>query len=104
MPKQAVPHSKTSKKLSLQQVIESVKKNLQMLTGFPMSSVISISEGEPKNHWQVEVELIEKTGIPDRIDIMGHYAVTLNATGEVIRYERRGLRRRGDTYEPVSEE
>jgi hypothetical protein len=83
------------KVLKIKEITESVKKELKDLTGFDPSSVISIKkDGET---WKVVVELLEKTGIPDRMDILGIYEASVDMQGALIEYGRKGLRKRGDT-------
>jgi hypothetical protein len=84
-----------SKKKSIKDIVEMAKAELKDLTSFEASSVISIKQdGEG---WKVLVELLEKTGIPDRMDILGIYEARLDAEGDMLGYDRRGLRKRGDT-------
>jgi hypothetical protein len=89
------PIKKSTKKVSIKDITEKAKAELKDLTSFEPSSVVSIKkEGE---EWKVVVELLEKTGIPDRMDILGIYEALMDVTGDLISYERKGLRKRGDT-------
>jgi hypothetical protein len=92
MAEQKTTHTGT---LTLKKITECAKTELQELTGFPPVSVVRIKkEGDV---WNVVVELLEKEGIPDRMDILGIYSVSLDARGDLVEYERKGLRKRGDT-------
>jgi hypothetical protein len=95
-PNKPIPgHSEMPKKITLKNITETAKHELKELTGFNASSVVSI--GKKGEVWHVVVELLEKEGIPDRMDILGIYEVVIDATGNVTEYERNGLRKRGDT-------
>jgi hypothetical protein len=80
---------------SIKDITEKAKAELKSLTGFAPSSVVSVKQdGET---WKVVVELLERAGIPDRMDILGIYEARMDAEGSLVSYERRGLRKRGDT-------
>jgi hypothetical protein len=81
--------------MKIKDITEKAKSELKDLTGFDASSVISVKQdGEV---WKVMVELLEKVGIPDRMDILGIYEARIDTAGNLTGYERKGLRKRGDT-------
>jgi hypothetical protein len=93
----------TSKGMTIKEASEKAQSELKALTGFAVSSVVSVKhDGET---WRVTVELLEKEGIPDRMDILGIYETNIDSSGNLTGYERKGLRKRGDTagqeYEEV---
>jgi len=57
--------------------------------------VISISKRE--DGWTVCIEVLERKGIPDTVDILGLYEISMNFEGELLGMERKNLRKRGDT-------
>jgi hypothetical protein len=59
-----------------------------------VSVITSVAPDE--GGWRVTAELVERRGIPDTNDLIGVYELRLDAAGEVLRYERTRLRRRGD--------
>jgi hypothetical protein len=110
-------------KAPIKEITEKAKAELKSLTGFPASSVISVKQNsapaaEPgsaavelsstaadgEETWKVVVELLERTGIPDRMDILGIYEAKMDAQGNLVSYERKGLRKRGDTAGQEAEE
>lgn len=83
------------KQSKIKEILENAKFQLKELTGFDAVSVTSIKkEGEG---WVIAVEMLEKKGIPDRMDILGLYEVKMDSGGDLLSYERKGLRKRGDT-------
>jgi hypothetical protein len=93
---------KQIRKISFKDITESAKSELKELTGFDASSVVSVKkEGE---EWKIIVELLERAGIPDRMDILGIYEVKMDIGGNLLAYERKGLRKRGDTAGQETEE
>jgi len=94
--------TKQKKKISIKDISEKAKSELKELTGFESVSVTSIKkDGE---EWVIAVEMLEKKGIPDRMDILGLYEVKMDNTGDLLSYDRKGLRKRGDTGEEIQEE
>lgn len=77
------------------EVSEKAKRELTALTGFKSPAAIGVSR-EGKD-WLVTVEMVEKLSIPAGFDVLGIYAVRINATGELLGYEREGMRKRMET-------
>jgi hypothetical protein len=50
-----------------------------------------------ENGWTVCIEELERKGIPDTMDILGLYEISLNDEGDLLSAERKNLRKRGDT-------
>ncbi|WP_227380739.1 gas vesicle protein GvpO, halophile-type [Haladaptatus halobius] len=67
------------------------------LVGHPLDGIIEITEKE--DGWEVVVEIVERSSIPDTQDILGQYAVALNESGEVTGYRLGERYRRGDDRE-----
>jgi len=77
------------------EILEKTKKELADLTGFKSPSVVGFKkEGD---ELIVTVEVVEKTSIPDGMDIIGTYEVKIDDNGKIIGYERTDLRKRMDT-------
>jgi len=77
------------------EVTELARKELAKLTKLEPSGVKRASkDGEG---WHATVEMIEKKSIPDGMDILALYAVTLDEEGNVLKFERGKLRKRIDT-------
>ncbi len=57
--------------------------------------VTSLSKKE--DGWTVCIEELERKGIPDTMDILGLYEISLNNEGDLLSVERKKLRKRGDT-------
>jgi hypothetical protein len=90
------------KQTTIKNITEQAKLQLKDLTGFDTSSIVSIKKDIASTPggsvtWIISVELLERRGIPDRMDILGIYEVKMDGGGNLISYERKGLRKRGDT-------
>jgi len=79
--------------LSMPQVMESATQALAMLK-LRVSSITSV--GKDDEGWKVWAELVERKGVPDTNDLLGMYELRLDHAGNVLRYERTRMRRRGD--------
>ena len=73
------------------------QKEVVGLTKLEPSGVKGVSRDE--EGWHVTVEMIEKKSIPDGMDLLALYDVTLDDDGNVIKFERGQLRKRMDTGE-----
>ena len=73
-----------------------VQKVIGTLTELEFDGVRGLSKDDGK--WLVIVELIERKSIPDAQDLMGGYEITIDEEeGNVLGFERKTLRKRGDT-------
>jgi Gas vesicle synthesis protein GvpO/Gas vesicle protein G len=79
--------------LTVFQVLDSATRAIAMLK-LRVSAVTSVSRDE--DGWKVTAELIERKGVPDTNDLLGIYDLRLDQAGNVQRYERTRMRRRGD--------
>lgn len=59
-----------------------------------VTSISKIDDG-----WIVSIEVLERKAIPDTMDILGLYEITMNNEGGLLSLERKKLRKRGDTEE-----
>jgi hypothetical protein len=82
-----------SSPLTMAQVVESTTRALALLN-LKLSVVTSAAPED--GGWRVTAELIERRGVPDTNDLIGVYEFHLDRSGNVVRYERTRLRRRGD--------
>ena len=86
---------------SVQQIIEKAREELSKVTGLELSTTIGAAKEE--KGWKVTIEMVEKHSLPDQMDILATYEVILDNNGNVIEFNRTGLRKRVDT-EPVGVE
>lgn len=81
----------------IKDIIEKVKKELIDLTGFSSPSAVGVKGKD--NSWVLTIQVIEKTSIPESMDLLGVYEVETDREGNILGYERVELRRRADTKE-----
>lgn len=81
--------------MAIKDITTKAKKELAELTGFKSPSAVGVTKEGDK--YTVTVEVVEKTSIPDGMDVLGTYEVETNEKGDLLRYKRTGLRKRADT-------
>ena len=75
-------------------LIEKARKELAKLTGLELSSTVGTVKDD--KGWHVTVELIEKHSTPDQMDILATYEALMDDNGNLLGFERKGMRRRMD--------
>ncbi len=83
------------------EIIEAAKKTLADLTGFKSPRGIGVQKAD--EGWMVRVEITEKPSIPEAMDVLGIYDILMSEQGEVVSYERKGLKKRGDVEAKIEE-
>lgn len=78
-------------------MIKKAQEDFARVTKIPVDGVIGLSKTE--EGWVVLLEALERRAIPDTMDILGLYEVRLDSEGNFLGFERKKLRKRGDTKE-----
>jgi uncharacterized NAD-dependent epimerase/dehydratase family protein len=81
-------------KEGLEKAVQAGVRDLERITHLQASSVAAVEPAE--SGWHLQVELLEKQSIPRGMDILGLYHAWIDEKGNLLRFERRGTRRRGD--------
>jgi len=79
------------------EAIKKVEENFARLSKMPLAGVVGLSKTE--EGWVVLLEALERRAIPDTMDILGLYEVRLDNDGNLLGFERKRLRKRGETKE-----
>lgn len=77
-------------------IIIKARNEISVITGLKLSSTIKTAKDE--KGWHVFVELIEKHSIPDGMDILATYEVIVDEEGNILEFNRKGMRKRMDTF------
>lgn len=83
-------------------LVEQAREKLSKLTGLKSSSTIGVAKGE--KGWRISIEMVEKESIPDQMDILALYEVLLDEDGNLLGFERKGMRKRVDTTISTTED
>lgn len=82
---------------AIREITEKAKKELVALSGFTSPSAVGFKKkGEG---WLVTIQITEKKSIPEGMDVLGVYEVEADQKGNILGYERKEIRRRGDVAE-----
>ncbi len=81
--------------MNADEIVQKAQEQFNKLSILPISSVtgLSTTDGE----WVVSLEAVERKAIPETMDIIGLYEIHLDSDGNLIRFDRKKLRKRGET-------
>ena len=83
--------------MTAQELIKKAGEQFTQLSRIPVDGVIGLEKTD--DGWTVTLEGLERRSIPDTMDVLGLYTVRLDPDGNVTSFERKKLRKRGDTDE-----
>jgi len=86
---------------TIPELIEKAREELCSVTGLELSTTLGAVKEE--RGWKITVEMIEKHSVPDQMDILATYAAILDNDGNLVEFNRKGMRKRIDT-EQLEEE
>jgi len=79
------------------EIIKKVQDDFTRLSNIPVNGIIGLSRTE--EGWVVSLEALERRAIPDTMDVLGLYEVRLDSEGNLLGFDRKKLRKRGETKE-----
>ena len=80
--------------MEIKDIVEIAKGKLAELTEFSSPNAIGIDrEGDT---WHITVEIIEKPSEAVNLELLGIYDVRIDASGNLLGYEKIRMRKRGD--------
>lgn len=83
--------------MSIPELVEKAREELVKVTGLELSTTLGAVKGE--NGWKISVEMVEKHSVPDQMDILATYDAIVDDDGNLVNFNRKGLRKRIDTQE-----
>ena len=83
--------------MNANQVVEKARKELAGLGKKPTEGITGLSK--TKEGWAIQMESLERKGIPDTMDILGLYELRMDEEGHLLGMDRKKLRKRGETNE-----
>lgn len=79
------------------EIVKRAQQEFSKMSKTPLEGAIGLSKAE--EGWVVLLEAVERKAIPDSMDVLGIYEVRLDNEGSLLGFERKRLRKRGDTQE-----
>ncbi len=83
--------------MNADEIIKKVQDDFTRLSNIPVNGIIGLSKTE--DGWVVSLEALERRAIPDTMDVLGLYEVRLDDDGNLRSFERKKMRKRGETKE-----
>ncbi len=80
--------------MEIKDITKIAKEKLVELTGFSSPNIIGINKEE--DMWHITVEVTEMPSEAINLEILGIYDVRVDASGNLLGFERMGMRKRGD--------
>ena len=81
--------------MNADEIIKKAQEDFARLSKIPVDGVIGLSKTE--EGWVVSLEALERRAIPDTMDVLGLYEVRLDNEGNLLSFDRKKLRKRGET-------
>lgn len=78
-------------------IIRKAQEDFARLSKIPVDGVTGLAKAE--EGWVVSLEGLERRAIPDTMDVLGMYEVRLDNEGNLLGFDRKKLRKRGETEE-----
>jgi hypothetical protein len=82
----------------LEELLVKGRQSFGELLGYRPGAKVSANPKEDGT-WLVNIECLEREGIPNTMDIIGLYEVVLDHQGQILGYTRTKMRKRGDCSE-----
>ncbi|MBI4302639.1 MAG: gas vesicle protein [Chloroflexi bacterium] len=79
------------------ELAERAKSQLADVTGLRPITVTGVFKDE--QGWHIALDMLEMSRIPPATDVLGDYEALLDETGNMLRFERRRSRLRGEPME-----
>jgi len=91
--------TKRGKKMTtgITNLAERAKRQLAEVTGF--SPVAAVGGFKDEEGWHISVDMLEMARLPEATDIIGTYEVLLDQGGNMVKFEKKRARLRGEPYE-----
>jgi hypothetical protein len=83
--------------MNADQVIKKAEENYSRVSKTQVDGVTGLFKTE--EGWVILLEAIERRAIPDTMDVLGLYEVRVDSEGNLLGFERKKLRKRGETEE-----
>ncbi|MBI4267253.1 MAG: gas vesicle protein [Chloroflexi bacterium] len=81
--------------MNTNEIIQKAQEEFSRLGKTSANGVTGISKTE--DGWAVLLEAVERKAIPDTMDILGLYELQLDTQGNLLAFDRKKLRKRGET-------
>jgi hypothetical protein len=88
--------------MNMKELAERAKSQLAEVTGLKPVTVTGTFKDE--RGWHVALDMLEMSRIPPATDVLGDYEVLVDEDGNMLKFERKRTRLRGDPLEKEERE
>ena len=88
--------------MDMRELAEQAKSKLAEVTGLKPITVTRAFKDE--QGWHIALDMLEMSRIPTATDVLGDYEVLLDDSGNMLRFERKRTRLRGEPLEKEEKE
>ncbi len=81
--------------IGIMELTVKARKDLGKITGLEPSSIVGTARDD--RGWRISMEMVEKHSIPDSMDILATYEVLVDEEGNVMEFNRKGMRKRNES-------
>jgi Gas vesicle synthesis protein GvpO len=78
------------------ELAERARRQVSEMTGLQAGTVTGLDRAAD-DHWVITVEVVELARIPNTMDVIGTFEVTMTDSGELVGLRRSGRHRRSQT-------
>ena len=86
--------------MDMKELAERAKTQLAEITGLKPITVTGASRDE--QGWHIALDMLEMSRIPTATDVLGDYEVLLDDNGNMLKFERKQTRLRGEPMEEAA--
>jgi hypothetical protein len=83
--------------MNAEEIIRKAQEDYSRVSKIKVDGVTGLSKTE--DGWVVLLEALERRAIPDTMDVLGVYEVRVDNEGNLLGFQRKKLRKRGETEE-----
>lgn len=88
--------------MDIKNLAEQAKSQLAEVTGLKPITVTGTFKDE--QGWHIEMDMLEMSRIPPATDVLGNYDVLVDEDGNMVKFERKRTRLRGEPMEKEERE
>lgn len=83
--------------MNMKRLVEQAKSQLAEVTGLKPVTVTGTFKDE--QGWRIALDMLEMSRIPTATDVLGDYEVLMDEDGNMLKFERKRTRLRGEPIE-----
>jgi len=87
--------------MKMAELAERAREQLAQVTGFKPVAIVGSYKDE--EGWHISVDVLEMARLPESTDVIGTYVAVLDENGDMVKFDKKRARLRGEPYEEAEE-